>query len=74
MNQQTYRVQYWLDDDESHKWRETRVVITEGYSTFGDIPKILAVKHLGSNTPEDVARIVIRDCVIIGRIKNGVSA
>lgn len=54
-----YAVTYRIATDETPKMRDAVVNISEGYTTFESIPKILAVKHFSSNEPEAVAKVHI---------------
>lgn len=58
-----YVVTYKIDGVDTDL-RQTAVHLTEGYSTFGDIPKIISVSRTGSNRPEDVAKVHVLSCVL----------
>ena len=59
----TYAVTYTLAGDATI--RKTSVNVTEGYSTFGDIPKIVAVVTFGGNDAETVAKVQVISAVLI---------
>lgn len=59
-----YRVWYTVDGGGP---RRTQVYVTDGYTTFGDIPKILAVSHFDSNDPEHVAKIEILEVTKVSK-------
>lgn len=52
-----YLVEYRYDGSALN--RRARVVLTDEYSAFEDIRKILAVQRFGSNKPDMVARIKV---------------
>jgi hypothetical protein len=53
----TYHTLYQVEGSE--RTHRASVVITQGYSTFEDIRKILAVRKFGLNGPEYVAKITV---------------
>ena len=57
MEELNYEVDYHLKGSAIR--RRTRVRITEGYSTFEDIRKIIANLHFGGSEPGDLAKIKI---------------
>jgi hypothetical protein len=53
----TYRVLYRMPD--SVRDEGITVQVIDGYSTFGDIPTMIAVRNWGRNDPEAVASVTI---------------
>lgn len=51
----TYVVKYFTTDDATT--RTVRVLVEDGYSTFSDIPSIIALRHYGH--PGNAGKVVV---------------